>query len=78
AIRRAKVSNTTVKGFIGLDGGWFYRCEATGCSGTAAFDNPNNDSNFFDCYAHDNTCTGFKTFNGALVRCIADTNTGAS
>ena len=51
------------------------RCVATGCSTVAPF----LTGMFIDCIAHDNTVTGFSmTSNDIVLRCISDSNSGAS
>jgi hypothetical protein len=76
---RVKVQNTTVNGY-NISGGndTLYRCEATGCSGTAAF-NLSTNVEAVRCEAYANTTVGFTTGGqNVFVGCIASGNTGAS
>jgi hypothetical protein len=78
---RLKVQNTTVNGFLATGGSTLLvRCEATGCSGTAAFNfNTSNGHYAIDCEAYGNTVPGFVVDSTpTLIRCIASGNTGAS
>jgi hypothetical protein len=80
-ISNCKVTNCTTMGIQGA-GGNVNRCEVTGMTSgaTAAF--YMNADNCIDCYAHDNTCTGFScdgSDSGSIfVRCISANNSGAS
>lgn len=59
----------------GLDGGSLIRCTATGCSLVVAL----TATIMISCVAYDNTITGFIIkVAGIALRCIADTNTGAT
>ncbi len=70
-----KASNCTNNGFNN-SGGLCIQCEATGCATNAAF---SGTGSCYNCWSHDNTVGGFSiTAAGALVQCIADTNTGAT
>lgn len=61
----------------GFDAGVQYvLCEATGCS-TAGGGFQVSAATLIGCYSHDNTVHGFTGAN-TYVRCVADTNTGAS
>ena len=53
-----------------------FNCSATGCSTQPAF----NSVSCVDCVAFDNTVTGFTsgTTNSRFIRCVADSNSGAS
>jgi hypothetical protein len=82
---RLKVQNTTV---VGIEDGTsaqdasLYRCEATGCSGTAAFNIGTGAVN--GCEAYNNTTTGFLINSGGggaawgVINCISSGNTGGS
>lgn len=53
------------------------RCEASGCATINCFVN----LNCYECYAHDNTVTGFELSSTAGIvvsRCISESNSGAS
>jgi len=68
--------NCTNSGFSGSATTLFSFCLTSGCSTQASFLVPGK---AFACVAMDNTILGFSVTSGGLVvRCIADTNTGAT
>lgn len=77
-IYQCKGLNFTNSAFTGSAGTGitFIKCVATGCSTQPAFAL----GNYISCVANDNTITGFVVSdpNTVAIRCIADTNTGAS
>lgn len=77
-VLRCKASNCTVKGILINNNGGVYAwaCQVTGCSGTCGFE----PGTLIDCEAYDNTTVGFLSGGGVgvMIRCIADSNTGAS
>lgn len=67
--------NCTNAAFVSTGLGRFVRCSATGCSAVTAF--TVGSALCVDCEAFDNTFHGFSG-GSALIRCIADSNTGAT
>lgn len=67
--------NCTNSAFVENTGSIFSNCLATGCTTASPF----LSGVFINCIAHDNTVTAFTLSTGRVaIRCIADTNTGAS
>jgi hypothetical protein len=78
---RIKVANCTGGGFGSSTlGAVWIACEATGCTTTAPFASTVASAVYIDCVAYDNTITGFAGSGNAsvFIRCIADSNSGAT
>ncbi len=77
-----KAMNCTVIGIdaVGGNDAVIRGCEATGCSGTAAFRLAQSSSvDVIGCEAYDNTTIGFSaSFVAMFLWCIADSNSGGS
>lgn len=68
-------ANFTNSAFAQSTAAFFQRCTATGCGTVSPFIS----GNFVNCIAYDNTVTAFTIIiNQSAIRCIADSNTGAS
>ncbi len=78
AAYRVKVIDSTVIGSNLTADGVNVLCEVTGHSGTSAFST--SSGNWLYCEAYDGTTSAFVMGStvGAIIGCIADTNTGAS
>ena len=80
---RCTAKNCTVNGMIHPGNSsefWFYRCTATGCSGTSGFNSGGAGDDFLFCESYGNTCVGFVlgATSASVVFCIASGNTGAN